>query len=318
MQPVPKTYRAVCFDLDGTLLPMDLELFMERYFGSIYAFAAEHGLDAKTFMTGLKAGTKAMATSDEGVTNADAFWNTMLEFVGGEEESWTKLLEEFYAGVFTTVGEGIVADPAAARAVRTLREKGYTLALTTMPMFPPIAVAERLRWANIDAADFARLTTYDNSKSAKPRQTYYAENLAALGVRGEDVLMVGNNTVEDLSFMDLGADAYLITDNLIDPIGYDLDSIKHGSMAEFAAWVETLPACQSPAVNVNAGVVATEDMERAFAENAVREIDREEGVRKAGNVIDDPTYERAKGGESKIDSFGTKAGFGEGAEGGVE
>ncbi len=295
-----KTYRAVCFDLDGTLLPMELELFMERYFGSIYLFAAEHGLDADAFMAGLKAGTKAMAVSGEDMTNAEAFWATMLGFVEGDEAYWDELLARFYAGPFTAVGAGVQADPAAARAVATLREKGYTLALTTMPMFPPMAVAERLKWAGIDAADFARLTTYDNSRSAKPRQTYYAENLAALGVRGEDVLMVGNNTVEDLAFMDLGADAFLVTDHLIDPVNFDLSTIKHGSMTDFATWVESLPACENPALDVNPGIVPIEEMERAFAENAVREIDREEGIRKAGRVIDDPTYEEVKGGVSKM------------------
>ena len=32
-----------------------------------------------------------------------------------------------------------------------------------------------------------------------------------------DVLMVGNNTVEDLGIRSLGADAFLVTDHLLDP-----------------------------------------------------------------------------------------------------
>ena len=62
----------------------------------------------------------------------------------------------------------------------------------------------------------------------KPRPLYYAENLAAAGVDGADVLMVGNNTVEDLSFMHLGADGYLVTDWLLDPAGFDLASGRRG------------------------------------------------------------------------------------------
>lgn len=300
MQLAEKTYRAICFDLDGTLLPMDLEQFMTGYFGTIAQFAARKGLVVDSFLAGLKAGTKAMAVTGEEVVNADAFWGAMGQFIEEGDRNWDEMFEEYYLGDFGQVGASMQANPAAARAVRTLREKGYTLALTTMPMFPELAVIERLRWAGIDASDFARITTYSNSRAAKPRQTYYAENLAALGVRGEDVLMVGNNTVEDLAFLDLGTDGYVITDNLIDPVNYDLNTIKHGSMEDFAAWVETLPPCENPATDVQTGVIDLDALYRALEENAVVEIDLEEATRKAGAVIDDPTYERAKGGKSKM------------------
>lgn len=308
MQKVEKSYRAICFDLDGTLLPMDLELFMNGYFRSLARFAATKGLEVEQFLKGLKAGTKAMAVSGEDVVNADAFWNTMLGYLEDPERDWVSVFEEFYLSDFKHVGDGVVANPAAARAVRTLKEKGYTLALTTMPMFPALAVAERLRWAGVDADVFDRITTYENSRSVKPRQTYYAENLAALGIRGEDVLMVGNNTVEDLAFLDLGADGYVVTDHLIDPLNYDFSTIKHGTMEEFVAWVETLPVCENPAQNVDTGVIDQDVARRVLEENAVVDIDLEEAVRKAGAVVDDPTYEAAKGGKSKAAAlFGEEA-----------
>ena len=43
--------------------------------------------------------------------------------------------------------------------------------------------------------------------------------------------------------MELGLDAFLITDWLLDPIAYDKTQVKHGSMEDFLAWVGTLPAC---------------------------------------------------------------------------
>ncbi len=304
-----KNYRAICFDLDGTLLPMDLELFMNGYFGSLARFAAAKGLDVEQFLAGLKAGTKAMAISDEDLVNADAFWGVMLQRIDDDGRDWAGFMEEFYRGDFTRIGQDVTPNPAAAKAVAMLKEKGYTLALTTMPMFPALAVAERLRWAGVDAAAFDRITTYENSRAVKPRQTYYAENLAALGVRGDEVLMVGNNTVEDLAFLDLGADVYVVTDNLIDPVSYDMSTIKHGSMEDFALWVESLPACENPASSVQTGVVDLEAMRKALADNAVVDIDLEEATRKAGAVIDDPTYEAAKGGKSKMpELFGVKEG----------
>ena len=125
-----------------------------------------------------------------------------------------------------------------------------------MPMFPRRAVEWRLSWAGIDASRFGRITSFENSTSVKPKLAYYAENVAACGLAGEDVLMVGNNTVEDLAIRGLGADAFLVTDHLLDPDeGFDLASVKHGTMEEFAAWAEALPACADPAQGIEAGIV---------------------------------------------------------------
>ena len=43
-----RTYRAIFFDLDGTLLPMELDEFLGAYFEAIANFVAAHGLDAAT------------------------------------------------------------------------------------------------------------------------------------------------------------------------------------------------------------------------------------------------------------------------------
>lgn len=283
----PRAYRAVCFDLDGTLLPMDIDEFMGAYFAAIARFVAERGLDAERFMAGLKAGTRAMAVHEDDRTNAEAYWDEFYRHVDAGAADWDALLAEFYDVDFARIGEGFAPDPAAARVLASLRAKGYPLALTTMPMFPLRAVEHRLAWAGADPADFARITSYENSKAVKPKQTYYAENLAALGVAGADVLMVGNNTLEDLAFLDLGADAFLVTDWLLDPVGYDLETVRHGTMADLERWVEALPPCADPARGILRGPVPRDAMEAAFAANAVGDIDRAEAAARAAAVADD-------------------------------
>ena len=289
MPETPRAYRAVCFDLDGTLLPMDIDEFMNAYFSRLTRFVVERGLDGETFAAGLKAGTRAMAVHDDDRTNAQAFWDEFLTHVDPDAADWEELLSAFYEGDFARIGDGFAGNPAAGRVLATLREKGYPLVLTTMPMFPRRAVEHRLEWAGADPSAFERITSYENSKSVKPRQTYYAENLAAMGVAGADVLMVGNNTVEDLSFLDLGVDAYLVTDCLLDPVDYDLDTVRHGSLAEFEQWAAALPPCASPAGPIERGPIAHEAMEEAFAANAVGEIDRAAATAKAAAVAEDAT-----------------------------
>ncbi len=236
-----KRYKAICFDLDGTLLPMDIDRFLHDYYKRIGQFSAQSGLDGKHFMEALDAGINAMVANDGTETNHHVFWDAFYEAYPESKDRAEAVATEFYETKFDEIGDDVIANPAAARAVQTLREKGYPLALTTMPMFPVRAVEKRLGWAGVDPSAFMHITSYENSSSIKPKLDYYRENLDVLGLSGEEVLMVGNNTLEDLSFCKLGADAYLVTDYLLDPIDFDIDSVKHGSLEEFAEWVKGLP-----------------------------------------------------------------------------
>lgn len=263
-----QTYRAIFFDLDGTLLPMDVDVFMKQYFTVLGMRMAELGVPQDVYMGAMRAGIMAMATNDTGDVNSHAFWPVFLgataPYVPNEVDMRAEL-DAFYESDFAKIGQHFTQNPASAHAISVLQEKGYPLVLATMPMFPRAGVEWRLRWAGIDPAAFCRITTFDNSTSVKPKPNYYAENLAACGLCGRDVLMVGNNTKEDLSAMDLGCDAFLVTDNLIDPNGFEIFSIKHGSMEKFAAWCETLPECNDPAQAISDGVVSDHARERVLA-----------------------------------------------------
>lgn len=251
----PCPYRAIFFDLDGTLLPMELEDFLGSYFSSIASFVAAQGLDVTSFSAGLHAGIEAMGSHGDGRTNFDVYWDAFFRHADAHAADWSRLFAGYYEHDFNLIGKGVIPNPAAARAIETLFAKGYTLVLATMPMFPRRAVEHRLAWSGVDSSRFARLTSYENSTSVKPRLAYYAENLAACGLSGQDVLMVGNNTVEDMAALKLGADGYLVTDHLLDTANFDLSEIKHGSMEEFAAWTQSLPTCGNPAEVVDAGVI---------------------------------------------------------------
>lgn len=276
------TYRAVFFDLDGTLLPMEIDEFMQTYFKSLGAYVARFGVAPDDFMAGMKAGIKAMAAHEDDRPNAEAFWEGFFAHVDKDATDWNTELANYYEHEFGAIGAQVVPNPAAARAVQTLHEKGYALVLTTMPMFPRRAVEWRLTWAGVDPTYFARITTFENSTSVKPKAAYYGENLAAAGVCGRDVLMVGNNTVEDLAACALGADAFLITDHVLDPTGsFDMNTIKHGSMEDFAAWVDELPMCENPAEAISDERICADKRDQACAENGAPAA----GVRTSGEFI---------------------------------
>ena len=248
-------YDAIFFDMDGTLLPMPVRRFLEAYYETLDEKLHRAGMDAELFVHALNRGMHAMSEHSPEETNSQAFWRTFAREHEEEESPLNaqqmqrarEFLLDFYRNEFEACGRGIVVKPQANRVVAHLHAKGYPLYLTTMPLFPLEGVLPRLRWAGVNPAYFARITTFDNSTAVKPQLAFYYENLAIAGAAEtpERVLMVGNNTIDDMVCLQAGMDAFLVTDELIDDTGFDVDSVKHGSLLEFEQWACELPPCHS-------------------------------------------------------------------------
>lgn len=242
-----RAYKAIFFDLDGTLTPLNQDEFLRRYFISLEAFAVRYGLNGPKFSSSLQCGVQAMIKGPQDRTNYDKFWETFLVEYGDEgrsREEIEELLEQFYEVDFGTLGKGVVPDPDSAYVVKTLHDKGYRLFLTTMPLFPAIAVEWRVRWGGVDRNLFSRITTYDNSFATKPFLPYYQQNIELAGCKPEEILMVGNNAREDMAAIQLGCDGYLVTNELLNPENVDINQFKHGTMAEFRQFVDALEECE--------------------------------------------------------------------------
>jgi len=248
-------YKAVFIDLDGTLLPIDTSAFMSKYRRALSSFVASHGLDVDVFTKGLYLGINEMATHEDGRSNADTFWDAFFGVVPEDPEVWKPLFESFYQNEFNEIGRDMVSNPYAAQSISILRKKGYPLVLATMPMFPLQAVKWRIEWAGVDPQVFSRISSFENSTSVKPKLVYFEELLRAGGLTPEEVLMVGNNTDDDLACLQLGMDAYLITDFLINDNDFDLSTVKHGSYADFVAWVKGLAPCENLSHQFETGLV---------------------------------------------------------------
>ena len=66
----------VFFDLDGTLLPMDQEVFLNAYMGGLAAKMAPHGYEPKLLVKSIWKGTGAMVMNTGSKRNDEVFWNT--------------------------------------------------------------------------------------------------------------------------------------------------------------------------------------------------------------------------------------------------
>ena len=69
----------VLFDLDGTLLPMELDQFLESYFELLCRKLAGHGYDPEAVTNGMWEGVNAMIANDGSRTNEEAFWESFCK-----------------------------------------------------------------------------------------------------------------------------------------------------------------------------------------------------------------------------------------------
>jgi phosphoglycolate phosphatase-like HAD superfamily hydrolase len=67
-------YKNYLFDLDGTLLPLDEELFVKTYFSQLAKKFHELKLDPEKMIKKLWSGTNAMIMNDGSKTNETVFW----------------------------------------------------------------------------------------------------------------------------------------------------------------------------------------------------------------------------------------------------
>lgn len=232
--------RAVLYDLDGTLLPMNQDEFVAFYFALLAKKAAPRGYEAKRLTDAIWRGTAAMVRNDGSRTNEEAFWQTFAQIFGQECLADKPLFEEFYRVEFQQAREACGFNPRAAHAVYAAKARGLRTVLATNPIFPASATHSRIRWAGLAPADFEAITTYENARFCKPNPRYYAELAAQIGLPCEECLMVGNDAREDTAAEEVGMRVFLLTDCLINSDGRDLSRYPRGGFAELEAFLRTL------------------------------------------------------------------------------
>lgn len=232
--------KAILFDLDGTLLPMDQDLFMKYYFGSLAAKLVPHGYDKDTLVNNVWTGTKAMVMNDGSKTNEEAFWDTFCALVGKDCRPDMPIFDSFYRNEFAAAKNACQPTPAAKEVVDLIKASGKRLILATNPLFPAVATENRITWAGLAKEDFELITTYENSSYCKPNPKYYVEILEKTGLKPEECLMVGNNAEEDMIAETLGMQVFLLTDCLINEKNADISKYPQGGFEELKTFITKL------------------------------------------------------------------------------
>jgi FMN phosphatase YigB (HAD superfamily) len=232
--------KAVLFDLDGTLLPMDYDGFLKLYFGNLAKRLAGYGYDPEELVKNIWTGTKAMVMNDGSCMNETKFWDVFAEIYGVDVLQDKVLFDDFYREDFVKAKEACGFDSMAKETVDLVRGLGMKAALATNPIFPMIATRQRMDWAGVSGKDFELCTTYENIGVSKPNQAYYFEIAKRLNVAPEECLMVGNDVSEDMVAAKAGMKVFLLTDCLLNKNNEDISVYSQGGFRELQEFIKLL------------------------------------------------------------------------------
>ena len=230
----------VLFDLDGTLLPMDQNVFIKAYFGGLARRLAPHGYEPQKLIDSIWQGTAAMVKNNGEVTNEERFWQGFEAAYGKPAREDEEYFAAFYREDFDKAQSSCGYTPAAREIVDTAKACGLRIALATNPIFPAMATERRIAWAGLSTSDFELYTTYENSRFCKPNLDYYRDVMQKMGVCPGECLMVGNDVAEDMIAEQLGARVFLLTDCLLNSKGANISSYPQGSYAELIDFIKNL------------------------------------------------------------------------------
>ena len=226
-----KNYTNLLLDLDGTLLDIEVSFFLGPLVEGIHHFFKDV-LDKNRFRDGLFGGTEAIMVNprNDGETNMDGFNLAFAHLTGMETPDIEKRFQKFYSDVFPTLSRYGKPANGAVQFVTKAAARGYTLCLATNPIFPLMAVMERLRWSGVDPAHFCFIPGLENMSTCKPRIDYFMELARILDADPSECLMVGNDMEQDLPASELGMGTFLVEGCVVDRGQTELVPDARGSL----------------------------------------------------------------------------------------
>lgn len=228
--------RAVLFDLDGTLLDLDLRAFLGRYFAALEIASAPlvESSSAELFMSAMHESVAAMMQPHGGRTNQRVFYDELMQRTGVDLDERWPVFEAFYAEVFPTLRDTACPAPGGREAVEAALGLGLGVAIATNPIFPRVAIEERLAWAGLSDLGLPIITTYESMHACKPHPDYFRQTAALLGVPATECLMVGDDRLLDMPAADVGMRTYYVGPDEYTPAD------MHGDLEELAALLPRL------------------------------------------------------------------------------
>ena len=207
-------YKAIFFALDGTLLPLNEEEFTKGYFHFLCEKMSNYGYDKNELINLIWAGTKEMYKNDGSKTNEQVFWDYASSVLKNIKKDKC-LFDEFYLKEFKKTKIFCKENPYVKEIIEFCKNNFEYVILATNPIFPKHGTLTRMSFIGLKEEDFDYISYYENSNYTKPNLNYYKDILDKFNLDGNEVLMFGNNELEDGVAINLGINVYMVGDYVI-------------------------------------------------------------------------------------------------------
>jgi len=203
-----KEIKAILFDLDGTLIEVEMDKFIPQYL-KLLASNVAHLVRSSKFISKLMIASQAVDKNDGSKTNEQVFEETFFPLIGYPREEIDPYIDKFYEEDFSKLRQYTQQKPAARRVMEYIFKKGYIVVIATTPLLPETAMRQRLDWAGVGDFSYKLITTIENSYSNKPNLSYYQSILDFIDIPAEQCIMVGDEA-KDMVAANLGIKTYLV------------------------------------------------------------------------------------------------------------
>lgn len=228
----------ILFDLDGTLLPMDNDVFTKGYFKLLIQKLAPHGYNPQELVGAIWKGTEAMVKNDGQSSNYEVFWKTFAQVLGNRVYDTKPIFDSFYSNEFNQAKSFCGFNEKAMETVKAVKERGFRIVLASNPIFPTDAQIARLKWAGITQNEMEFITSYENCSYCKPNPEYYLAVAKHLDVKPEECLMIGNDVDEDMIAETVGMSVFLLTDHIINRKNKEISVYPNGNYDDLRNFLE--------------------------------------------------------------------------------
>lgn len=263
-------------DLDDTLLINNAELFQEIYLKALAEHLKPH-VPPEKMISQLLAATRAMykKKTPQG-TLKDTFDTHFYPALGVSPSKMQPLIDDFYIRIFPTLRDYTQPRPEAVELIQTALSHGHWVVIATNPLFPRVAILERLRWANLppETYPFTLIPDYETFHFCKPHPAFLAEILATLRWPENPAVMIGNSLEEDILPAEmLGLPTYWVNEKLQTNVYQKHPLSSRGSLSGVWTWINNIEnAIREIGVKTPPAILAVLAATPAAVENLTRDL----------------------------------------------
>ncbi len=226
-------YKAILFDLDATLIPFDQKEMSREFFASTHDFERDKNIPG--FAEAFSYAFAETKKNRGACLNKEVFDRCFAEKL--TVDNLDALMDDFYTTSFTVTKKVLRYRGSEKDMLGALRKMGKTVICATNPVFPMSATVTRMDWAGICPEDFDFVTLHTESTYCKPTAEYYLEILSRFELSPDEVIMIGNDTLDDLGALDAGIKTVLIDDYLINRGEIDVETTERITYDDFLSSV---------------------------------------------------------------------------------